>query len=142
MAARQASGIKLINVGMNSNDNNSNEPWYTADILVLAPAFTFAELRTITEVIGKPPNIPLVILPTPWAMSSRFVGVTRLMGSILSTASTPKRVSRLATIAMVPATIQTCLLLMAEKSGMLNKPANSFQPFTTGIATICSALRA
>ena len=73
--------------GMKSNDNNNNKPWNIAAILVLPPAFTLAELLTITDVIGKPPKKPLIMFPVPCATNSLFVGVTLLIGSILSTAS-------------------------------------------------------
>ena len=82
----------------------------------------FAELLTITCVIGNPPIIPDIMLPAPWARSSRLVGVTFLCGSNLSVASTHRRVSRLATKAIVNATIHTSGLEMTLKFGKLNCP--------------------
>ena len=55
--------------------------------LLIPPAFTLAELRTITAVTGIPPNKPETVFPTPWASNSLFGGVMRLCGSILSEAS-------------------------------------------------------
>ena len=43
-------------------------------LLVCAPAFTFAEERTMTEVIGSPPSRPFRMFPTPCAFSSWFGG--------------------------------------------------------------------
>ena len=80
-----------------------------------------AELRTITWVTGKPPIIPEAIFPTPCAINSRFLGVTRFSGSILSVASTHSKVSKLATKAMVKATIQTLILDIALKLGKMIK---------------------
>ena len=99
-----------------------------------APAPTFADERTITDVIGKPPSIPEIVFPIPCAMSSLFVGDTRLIGSNLSTASKLNSVSKLATTAMVKATVHTCLLVNnCEKSGDINNPKNSAADSTIGI---------
>ena len=76
-----------------------------AETRVRAPAWTLAELRTMTCVMGSPPSRPETVLPTPWAQSSRLVGVVRFKGSSLSTASTLSSVSRLATTASVMATV-------------------------------------
>jgi hypothetical protein len=121
---------------MASKHISSKKPWNIALIFVRPPAFTLADERTITAVIGKPPNIPLTTLPAPWATSSRFVGDIRLIGSILSTASRLSKVSKLATMAMVAAVIQTSLLPIPLKFGDLNRPKNSPVLFTKGICTI------
>jgi len=84
----------------------------------------FAELRTITCVIGNPPIKPERIFPVPWASNSLLVGVTRLIGSNLSVASTHKSVSKLATKAIVNAVIQISGLVIAPKFGKLNWPIN------------------
>ena len=51
-----------------------------ADSRLCAPACTLAELRTITDVIGKPPIAPAIRLPTPCAFSSRSGGAARSFG--------------------------------------------------------------
>jgi len=71
--------------------------------LVREPAFTLTELRTMTEVMGRPPTRPAAMLPTPWATSSRFCGVQRRCGSSRSVASTFSSVSSEATMASVTA---------------------------------------
>ena len=89
-----------------------------AEIRVRAPAVTLADERTMTAVTGKPPSKPLMMLPTPWALSSRLGGLLRLNGSSLSEASKLSSDSKLATMAMVPATIQVVCLLKADQSGL------------------------
>ena len=81
-----------------------------ADNCVLALAFMFAELRTITIVIGNPPIRPDIALPIPCAFNSLLVGDMFLSGSSLSVASTLNKVSILPTMAIVSATIQTWML--------------------------------
>ena len=53
---------------------------------VLAPLSIFALLRTISEIIGKPPPNATIVLPVPTAKRSRSWFVLRLYGSIWSTA--------------------------------------------------------
>ena len=79
-------------------------PWVKLDRRDLPPALMLAALRTMTAVIGNPPNKPLMILPIPCALSSRLVGARRFKGSSLSVASRLNRVSKLAIIAIVTAT--------------------------------------
>ena len=112
MAANDANGILFINVGISSTNKNKKTPCNIAETLLLAPEATLAELRTITDVSGNPPINPLIILPIHCAFSSLLVGVTLLSGSSLSTASMPRRVSKLATIARVSAAFQTSKFVM------------------------------
>lgn len=72
-----------------------------AAILVRPPAFTLADERTVTAVIGKVPIKPAIVFPIPCATNSLFVGETLFIGSILSAASKLKSVSNEATIAIV-----------------------------------------
>ena len=62
------------------------------------------------------------MFPTPCASSSRFGGEARFWGSILSTASRFKSVSRLATTATVIAAIRIAGLARAPKSGVASAP--------------------
>ncbi len=78
MAARQASGILLSRPGIRPAVIKSRNPCTIADVLVLAPAATLAELLTITAVTGSPPIKPLTILARPCALSSWFSGELRL----------------------------------------------------------------
>ena len=72
---RQAdSGMRFSHVGSSATQSSSSKPWTMVASLVLPPALMFTELRTITEVTGKPPISPATMLPTPWAISSRFGG--------------------------------------------------------------------
>ncbi|MNV88119.1 hypothetical protein D3C71_1822960 [compost metagenome] len=75
IAAKQAKGIIFSIVGIASIATNSHIPCMIADCLVFPPALTFADERTITDVKGRPPRSPLVMLPIPCATSSRLVGV-------------------------------------------------------------------
>ena len=95
------------------------------DCLVFPPALTFAELLTMTEVSGRPPISPEIILPKPCAFNSLLVGVTLFNGSNLSTASIPSNVSRDATIASVTADIHTWTLVIKLKLGSVKKEINS-----------------
>ena len=103
----------------------SKIPCIMLDSFDFAPALTLAELRTITDVTGRPPNMPDTILPTPCAFNSLLVGLMRFCGSILSTASMLSKVSRLATMASVMAVIQTCALVMPAKLGEGNAATKS-----------------
>lgn len=71
MAARAAVGMSLRRPGASKTNPNSQTPWNTADQRVRAPARTFAELRTITPVMGSAPSVPQIAFPTPWAVNSR-----------------------------------------------------------------------
>mgnify|MGYP003396679709 CR=1 FL=1 len=62
---------------------------------------------------------PLTMLPMPCACNSRFAGVTRFHGSILSVASTQSRVSKLATLAITPLREWTGLSALARLRRML-----------------------
>src|SRR5690606_31585677 len=125
-AANEARGILFKIKGIVTTAANKNIPWDTAAIFVFPPELTLAVVLTITEVIGKPPNKPLSMLPTPWAFNSVLVFVYRFKGSNLSAASIQSNVSILATAAIVNATTHTSVLPIWEKSGKLNcdkKPA-------------------
>ena len=76
-----------------------------AESFVRPPALMFTELRTMTDVIGRPPISPATTLPTPWASSSRLGGEVRCCGSSLSTASRFSSVSSEATAAIVTAAV-------------------------------------
>ena len=107
MAARHDSGILFSHAGNRATHSSNNRPWTIVDSRVLAPDVMLTELRTMTEVTGKPPMRPAVMLPMPWATSSRLVGDTRFCGSNLSTASRFSSVSKEATSAMVTADAST-----------------------------------
>ncbi len=132
------SGIRFRIFGINATDNNNRRPCNTADIFVFAPALIFAEVRTITDVRGRPPIKPETILPIPCAFNSRLVGVTRLYGSSSSAACMFSNVSRLATIAIVNAVVQTAKLVNAVKSGKVKNDANSGIEPAIGIFTRCA----
>ena len=100
-AARLASGMRFNSAGIATTHTTSSAPWMNDDHRVRAPAYTFAELRTITAVTGRPPSMPAAMLPTPCAMSSRLGSEIRRCGSILSEASSESRDSMLATTASV-----------------------------------------
>ena len=65
---------------------NKNTPCNMADNFVLPPKLIFAELLTITWVIGNPPIKPDTILPKPCDFNFRFVGVILLSGYNFSVA--------------------------------------------------------
>lgn len=65
IAAKAESGVRFITLGKIATARINRIPWYTADIFDLAPESKFAELRTITAVIGRPPISPDTIFPTP-----------------------------------------------------------------------------
>ena len=121
MAAKEASGILLMTPGISIAVRISKTPCTIADNFVFPPAVIFAELLTITCVIGKPPKKPDKILPVPWANNSRFLGVRDLEGSNLSVASALNKVSILPTKAIINATPYTFGLPKIEKSGKTKK---------------------
>ncbi len=135
MAARQAIGILLSKEGIDTTATNKNMPWAIAESLVLAPAFTLAEVLTITEVIGRPPIKPEIRLPIPCACNSLFALEYLFNGSILSPASRHSSVSMLATMAIVTPTIYTLLFVSALKSGLVNCPKNSEKEDAVGSVT-------
>src|SRR5690606_20672222 len=96
-----------------------------ADILDFAPALILAEDLTTTDVIGNPPNAPLIRFPIPCAFNSTLVSTKRFMGSILSVASMHSNVSIEATMVMVTATIQTFGFAIESKDGVINTPFKS-----------------
>src|SRR5690554_6972142 len=91
-----------------------------ADILDLAPAVMLAEDLTTTEVIGKPPKTPLIMLPIPWAFNSTLVFTKRFKGSILSVASMQSKVSIEATMVIVTATTHTLGFPIDANDGLIN----------------------
>ena len=103
MAASDAKGIRFKICGIKITVIISNAPCTIADTFDFAPAFIFAELLTITCVIGNPPIKPEIIFPTPCAFSSRFVPDLYYNESSLSVASTLKSVSKLPIKAIVMA---------------------------------------
>src|SRR5262249_60609857 len=84
------------------------------------PAWTLAEVRRTTEVMGSPPIRPDRILPTPCAHSSRLGDEIRRYGSIRSAASRDSKVSRLATTAGAAATDPRAGFVRALTSGKGN----------------------
>ena len=56
--------------GSSATNSSSHTPCSTREALVRAPACTFAELRTMTAVIGSAPSAPHTVLPAPCAISS------------------------------------------------------------------------
>ena len=103
----------------------------------MAPAFTLAEVLTITAVTGSPPIKPEITLPNPCAFNSRLVGVILFCGSSLSPASVLSKLSRLAIMAMVTASIYTFGCKNPEISGNVNCCANWPSEFATGSFTSC-----
>jgi len=77
IAARQDSGIMFNHTGMITTLTSSRTPCRMAASFVRPPASMFTELRTMTDVIGRPPINPATTFPTPWASSSRFGGEVR-----------------------------------------------------------------
>ena len=138
MAASTDSGIRFRMLGTRITDTSSKTPCTMAASLVRPPDWMLAELRTMTCVTGRPPIRPEKMLPVPWAISSRLVGVTRRRGSSLSVASTQSSVSRLATRAMVKPVSHTDGMVTALKSGKLNCPMKSSKLSGTGTLTRCS----
>ena len=112
-----------------------------ADPLLCAPASTFADERTITDVTGRPPIMPETMLPPPCAINSQFLSVVRRCGSSSSTAFTLNSDSRLATIASVSAVTHTALLPIAVKSGSVNRPTKPEMLSATGTWTRCVGSR-
>ena len=117
MAARDDKGIIFKNGVKNRILITNNTPWNIVDIFVLAPAFIFTELRTITDVTGIPPIRPEIKFPYPCASNSRFEDTFRFNGSILETASRFNKVSSEAIIAIVIPTNQTFLFAKDAKEG-------------------------
>ena len=107
MAAKLALGMALSTSLASTTASAKINPWKMALALDWAPLWAFTLERTTTDVTGKPPTRPDRALPAPWASNSRLVGVTRFRGSNLSAASIDRRDSKLATRAMVSATIHT-----------------------------------
>ncbi len=140
IAARDANGILFNWVAKNNTPSNKISPWMMLDSFDWAPALRLAVDLTMTEVNGKPPIKPEIILPVPCASSSRLVGVTLLSGSILSVASMVSKVSNEATIPKVNATIQTSLLNIPEKSGNDNWLINPEVLSNTGRWTIWASM--
>ena len=91
----------------------------------------------MTAVTGRPPIKPEIILPKPCAFNSRLVGVILFCGSSLSPASVLSKLSRLAMIAMVTASIYTFGCKSPAKSGNVNCCANCPIEFATGSFTSC-----
>src|SRR5690554_6687597 len=106
-----------------------------ADILDLAPAVMLAEDLTTTEVMGKPPKAPLIMLPIPWAFNSTLVLTKRFRGSILSVASMQSKVSIEATMVIVIATTQTFGSPIEAKEGLINTSLTSSRLVGTGKLT-------
>ena len=131
-AAKEARGISFSQRGAKSTRRASSAPWKKADRRVAAPALMFTELRTMTEVIGRPPRRPDTMLPAPCAMSSRFGGLTRLRESSLSTASRFRSVSSEATTAIVTADRMIAGLPKALRSGLGRHFMNSPRLATVG----------
>src|SRR5690606_23272060 len=135
IAARVAMGILFSNAGMDATQINRSRPWIIADIFDFAPALALAEDLTTTDVIGRPPRTPLIMLPIPCALSSTFVLTKRFRGSILSVASIQSKVSIEATIVMVTATTQTPGLAMEAKAGVMKTSRSSSMLDGTGKLT-------
>ena len=125
----------LSSPGISKTASSRKPPWRMAESFVAARALMFAELRTMTCVIGKPPIRPDSVLPAPWANSSRLGGVTRFWGSSLSVASRQSSVSRLPTTAMVAAMTQTRGSLSALHAGDVMAPCSFSIESRTGTVT-------
>src|SRR5690606_32007982 len=134
-AANVANGIKFKMNGIDSTQTNNKTPCIIADDLDVAPAFALAELRTTTDVIGKPPINELSKLPIPCALSSKLVSVIRRFISNRSDASIQSSVSIDATIAMVAPTIQTFVFKKPSKFGMVIRFLKSSAVCGTGKVT-------
>ena len=135
MAASAESGILFNKLGIAMTQTNKNTPWSMAENLDFAPELTFALLRTMTLVTGKPPIKPASILPKPCDKSSRLVFVTFRSGSRLSTASMLKSVSKDAIMAIIKPVTMTLLFKKPLKSGNVKKLKNSEGLFAAFIFT-------
>src|SRR5690606_39392022 len=109
--------------------------WIMADNFDLAPALALAEDLTTTDVIGRPPRTPLIILPIPWALNSTLVLTKRFSGSIRSVASMQSKVSIEATIVRVIATIHTPGSTIAANEGVIKISCSSSKLEGTGRLT-------
>src|SRR5262245_8261627 len=105
---------------MNTADTSRRSPCTMVDRRERPPAWTLAEVRRTTEVMGSPPIRPDRMLPTPCAQSSRLGDEIRRYGSIRSAASRDSTVSMLATTARVAATDQRSGFVRAPTSGKAN----------------------
>ena len=72
-AASEARGILINKNGMVKTAPIKKIPCETAAIFVFPQDVTFAEVLTITEVMGIPPIKQLNMFPTPCAFNSLFV---------------------------------------------------------------------
>src|SRR3546814_19689271 len=90
-----AIGIARITDGSSATKARIQTPCRIVDRRDTAPAWTFAELRTMTPVIGNAPTPPHSMLPTPCARSSLLKSL-RGPSCILSTAAADSNVSALA----------------------------------------------
>ena len=128
-AASADSGMRFSTTGISAMLASSQTAWRMVDSRESAPASTLAELRTMTEVTGMPPSRPETKLPVPCASSSRFLSVTRRLGSSSSTALTLSSDLRLATMASVSAVVHTMALPMASNDGSWNSAMNAAGAF-------------
>ena len=92
-------------------------PWKKLERCDLAPLSIFALLRTISEIIGRPPKAEAIVLPMPVASRSLFMSLVRFSGSNESTAETLSRDSMLPTSANMMMYLMETALKIAEKSG-------------------------
>ncbi|MCY1182561.1 hypothetical protein D9M73_231260 [compost metagenome] len=63
--AKLATGICCSTLLSATTKASNHKPWKIAEARVCAPAWTLAELRTITPVIGRAPSTPHSMLPMP-----------------------------------------------------------------------------
>ena len=84
---------------------------------VRAPLSILALLRTISEIIGKPPNIEAQRFAQPTANTSRFMSVLRFHGSIESIALALRIDSRLPMMKNIPIHFHATHCLRTPKSG-------------------------
>ena len=135
-AASAASGMRLISGASSSTLSSSSTPCVIVASRDRPPALTLTELRTITDVIGRPPNAPANRLPKPCATSSRLGLAGRRPGSSFSVASRLSSVSSDATAAMVIAANRNRASSKREKSGNRSRSCMRSPPSpTTGTAT-------
>jgi hypothetical protein len=73
--AKHDNGICFSMDGINITESTRITPCVIVDALDFAPALMFAELLTITDVMGNPPNNPDMALAVPCAFNSRLSGV-------------------------------------------------------------------
>src|SRR3954471_10244382 len=75
-----------MSMGTRATQLSRNTPCHISAKRVRAPLSMLALLRTISEIMGRPPMDATAVLAIPTAIRSRFMLVLRFQGSIMSMA--------------------------------------------------------